>query len=222
VGFKRGGTINYSNNMALYHAESDTLGPYKGDPAPGTPSTFASFQAPVVEFAGGSSTNAAYLAKLALIGGVTKTTSTGLWTTLFGGPSPATSLVARTGDVAPGTPGDTFARLISVAQDVNATVLFTGALNLTVTTTKLNNYGLWARPNGGGTQLVLRTGDSMTTPAGLKTVKSFKVLHAVSGSGGQTRALNAGSPGSAVMLVTFIDHTKGIALVTLPSGIIIF
>ena len=77
--------------------------------------------------------------------------------------------------------------------------------------TATNDNGLWSADGAGALHLMLQEG---TTAIGAKTVKSFAVLKALSGTPGQTHAHNTSA--ELVSKVTFTDGFQAIVHTALP------
>jgi hypothetical protein len=77
-----------------------------------------------------------------------------------------------------------------------------------------NNLGLWAVDSKGLIRELVRTGAQTGTEAGLKTLKSFRLLTATPGSLGATRSFNAA--GSVAIQATYTDQTQALLRFDLP------
>jgi hypothetical protein len=150
-------------------------------------------------------------------GTVTPTTNDGLWWQADGAPL---ALVAREGDEPAcgpvGAKWKSFTSLALPGGDVGP--VFTANLQKGIGiapgpggVTSLNDFGLYALDGAGAVRELVREGQSLLG----KTVKTFNVLKAVSGSAGVTRSFN--NAGSIVVLVTFTDDTTAIVRIDLPT-----
>ena len=118
------------------------------------------------------------------------TNNFGIWTNAGG----ALTLVARKGDVAPGTGGGVFKALSSFTLVDNellvaATLIAptTKAPNAPGGITKANDVGVWRWTSSTGLGLLLREGQTVPSSAGDKVVSVFQMLGTVSGSPGHGR-----------------------------------
>jgi hypothetical protein len=153
--------------------------------------------------------HAAFMAKIAG-SGISPLNDSGIW--LWTGTDIVR--VAQEGDAAPGGDGATWMTLASLALPDGGRPLFTGLLNPSTgipAATKSTDSGLWALDSEGNLQLLVREG---VTTVDDRTVKSFKVLGAISGSPSQTRSHNG--VGKIVYWATFTDGTQGIVKVVAP------
>jgi hypothetical protein len=125
-------------------------------------------------------------------------------------------LVAREGDLAPGTDGARFGAFLSVALPSwrSAGPLFVARLASGPGVTRQNDLGLWTSDESGNLRLVLRTGDALAVQGAEKTVRAFTVLSAVPDSTGQTRSFN--DRHGVAMRVTFTGGTESVVSLLLP------
>jgi|GEM_PF-1145811 len=188
-----------------------------GDTAPGIDGAiFNAFKDPL---------NAPDCADVAFVGtvkggGATTANNDGLW---FQPDFAPLTLIAREGDdaPAPGSPGAKWKSFSSVALAGGETgPLFTAFLQKGAQGTAgpggitgANDFGLYCTDydTGAVTELV-REGQ----PLNGKTVKTFSVLKAASGSAGSSRAFNPQH--RVVLLVTFDDRSTAIVGITLPDN----
>jgi hypothetical protein len=94
-------------------------------------------------------------------------------------------ILAREGQIAPGTTAATFSKFKSllVPQGDDAGVVFLAQLTLGVDgVTSANNDGIWAYTNAGGLHKVVREGDVIDLGDGDETVKKIIAFKAVGGS----------------------------------------
>lgn len=168
---------------------------------------FSKFGLPVVNLAW----DAAFIAKLEG-GGVTGDNDTGMF--LWNADSSQTELAAREGAEPVGATGAQFKQIKSLGLADEGWAYFTASLVQAGAVTKDNDVGLWGTRLGGTTFLLLREGDTMTVDGSAKTVKSFTVLKAASGSPAQRRSFS--NTGHVVVLVKFADGSSAIAKCTMP------
>lgn len=146
--------------------------------------------------------------------GVDDSNLVGLWSEANG----TLSLIARSGDHAPGTPiGVNFAffgYLLSdaIAMNSEGNVAFRGIL-VGDGVTSLNNTGIWAEDPDGGLQLVVRAGDQIElAPGDLRFVSHPGFA---SGSGGQDGVRTGFNDlGQIAFVASFSDGTSGVILAT--------
>ena len=122
------------------------------------------------------------------------------------------ALIAREGGTAPGTGGGVFKKFSSLAAPGGGAgpLLFAKLAAGPGGVTTADDDGLWAVDAGGTLRLLLREG---VTTIGTRTVKSFKILPA---SAGNSRNFN--TAGEIVAVVTFMDTTSAVVVMTLPPG----
>ncbi len=159
-------------------------------------SVFSAFNDPVSNGAATASFIATQLAG--------KLKTTGLWSSSLAGSGPSESRVltqiAALGQPAPETGGGVFAGFVSVAlpEWENAGPLFVATLQTGAHgtagpggVTTATKTGLWGVDYNGNLRLLLRSGSPLPGAAdGSPVVKTFAVLKAVSGSAGQSRAID--------------------------------
>lgn len=184
----------------------------KGAAAPGTDSTFGVFSNSSVSL----SDNDFVVTQASLIGGsALATTDTGIWSGPIGG---SLSLVAREGDVAPGTAGAVFNNMTgnfiqsnSVGQVLFQSNFVTG----TGDATTANDSALYAWDPFGGLTLVAREGDTVQVgPGDIRTITSWG---GVQFTNGDSDSLSFTADGTLTLRVSFADTTSGIMTVRIPE-----
>jgi hypothetical protein len=95
--------------------------------------------------------------------------------------------------------------------------MFTASLTSgTAKVNRGNDVGLWATDSTGKLRLILQEGQQVG-PAPAKSLRSFEILGAVSGSPGQLRAWSAGDPHARIIYrATFTDGSVGILSTAVP------
>lgn len=171
-----------------------------------------SFREPVF----GNKSEYAFIGTLARSKGkVKQSNDTGIWWQPASGPM---QLVAREGAQPPGVPeGARWAKFTSLALPGGQTgPLFVGAMvnQKKVGVTRESDIGLWAVDSTGLLRLLVREGDPVDLGGITKTLRSFTVLSAVSGSPGQVRSFN--QQGEVVYHAYFTDSTQAVVKVRLP------
>ncbi len=170
--------------------------------APGTTdAVFATFSDPVINSAG----NVAFRATLrGGVGDATPGKTIGIWTDTSG----IHAIAARQGDQPGGVMG--VAKFVAFTAltlpDSGGPVFQATIAGLGITAA--NNTGLWVAPPGGGTQLLLRKGDTITVDAAPLKVLAFVVLKPVVFALGAARSVAA--DGGVTILATFSDRTTAI------------
>ncbi len=191
VSFLSGAGANDSTIWKEAGASIDLLA-REGDAAPGTAgATFASLFSPVLL---NDSDNAAFAAAVGGVG-VTNDNNKGIWNE-----GTSLDLVARTGDIAPGTGGATFQNIEQFSFNDFGNTAFRGVLTIGGGVTFDNHTGIWTE--GSALDLVIRAGDILEVNPG-----DFRTLSAVSlaGTGG---ALNNNN--QLAFLGAFTDGSRGI------------
>ena len=119
-------------------------------------------------------------------------------------------LLISVNDTAPGTGGATLASVdhpvVSGATAGNEHVAFIGTLSGAGVTAGTNDKGIWRSDNGGAPVLLLRTGDTMSTSQGSKTVDDIDLP----GSGMDIRPWELpvmDNNGRVLMIITYTDGT---------------
>lgn len=164
---------------------------------------------------GGETNRIAFISKMKpKLGGVTSATDTILFRV---NPAGALGILARKGLPAPNTSGAVFNLFKSFAwtgrgNDGTAFVATLKPKKGVVTAS--NDTGLWAEGSDGELYLALRKGASVQVGGATKTIKSFTMLGAVSGSIGQSHSTNFANGYAALAL--FTDNTRGIVTVWVP------
>lgn len=209
---KKVGGVTAQNANGVFVATSGTINAIarQGDSAPGTTGKFLSFSDPALA---GTST-VAFMAKLAVGGGVTAANAAGIWSNATG----SLQLVAQQGGSVPDVPEAQFSAFTSVALPDDAPahgpVYLAKLANGAGGVTNTNNVGLWSTDAAGVGHLVVRMGDSVAVHSAMKTVKAIHVLGIVAGSPGQPRAL--GATGVLVYSLDFTDRKQAVFATLLP------
>lgn len=189
----------------------------KGMVAPGTSATFARAFEPVIDATG----------DIAFVGTLSHTNSTtindtGLWESING----QLKLMAREGDVAPGTSGALFDDFLNVAPLLNSAgrLAFAAALQLGGDVTSANYGGIWEQDAQGVLRLVVRFGDTIeVAPGDFRTISTLRFTAPASGGeDGRIRAVN--DQGQLLYYAQFTDGTGGLFVATVvpepASGIL--
>ena len=125
-------------------------------------------------------------------------------------------LLANVGALAPG--GGHWAGFTSLVlpDGADSGPIFLGTLNVSKTdgVTAANKLGLWGVDSLGMLRLLLRTGQSLTVDATLKTIKTFTALAAAPGSIGAASGYD--DAGRVSVLATFTDGSQSLVLVQVP------
>lgn len=206
-----GTDVNSFNNNGIWSEGSGTLAlvAREGDHAPGTPSgvifrdssnsstgTLRAFEQPRINDAG----QTAFLANIADSAGAR--IGSGIWLADDGN----LTLVARTGDLAPGMPdGVNFGGVPTYDFQLNNAGQIAFAASFT------GGNGIWATDRSGDLQLVARTGDQLeVVPGDFRTIAQFNFpLFGSTGNGdGRPSAFN--NRGQLAFSVSFTDGTAGI------------
>jgi hypothetical protein len=201
-----GGAITTANKSVVLR--DGFISAQQGSPAPGAdPATFKKFKDPVADF---GNHGLAYDAFMATLNGATATDNTGIWR--YAGSTPTLELVAREGAEPPGAPGTTWKSFTSLSVLGGRGALFTAKLSGS-DVTSTNDAGLWAEDESGTLRLIFREGGDIDG----RTLRSFTVLGAVSGSPGQRRAWRQGAilP-TVIWRAAFTDGTTAIVVTEVP------
>jgi hypothetical protein len=189
--------ITSENDSGIWR--DSTIVAREGNQAPGTATgvVFASFGSPVLNDAG----QVTYFATLSGTG-IGSVNDSGIWRD--------STLVARKGNEAPGTPsGAVFSGFGVPAMNDNGQVAFEGFLRIgDGGVTISNDGGLWIVGTNGDALLVAREGDTL---AG-RTISSLSILANSGGSDGRGRAIN--EFGQLAYRASFTDGAQGIFLFT--------
>ncbi len=195
-------TVTKANDSVLI--ASNQMIAREGSPAPGTTANFAKFNDP----AAGADGQASFTATLAKM---PASKATGLWEVRSGN---TVSLVARTGDPAPGaSSGITVASIKNFAQPAGGLgPIFTGTIKGTGVKAA-TNAALWAVAKTGGTAaLLVRTGNTFVVDGVHNDVlRSFTALHASPSTAGNPRGY---TDESVIFIGTFAAHLE--AIIELP------
>ncbi|MEY2906116.1 MAG: hypothetical protein RLZZ408_587, partial [Verrucomicrobiota bacterium] len=164
--------------------------------------TFQSLSAPLLN----NAKDIAFTGALATGGNVTSSNANGIWTIDSNG---SLTKIFRSGDSAPGVVGATFASFSQLAFPANGGITFaatfaTGSGMVSGT----NNQGVWSVSNSGATELVVRTGNSLSVGGAVKTISSFDFFSASSVTEGVGRTIN--SWGDIILKLNFTDKSSGL------------
>ena len=163
--------------------------------APGGLETFASLGNPVSNNAGQVAFNAT------LTGGIT-----GVWANTNG----FLSLVARSQSQAPDVPfGAVFSQFRRVAlPDQGGAVILADLVIGPGGVTPANSQGIWAVDTFGTLRKIVRTGDTLTIGATLKTIAALSIFSSTLEASAQTASYN--SIGDLIYVATFTDGTQAV------------
>lgn len=195
-------TVTKANDSIL--VASDHIIAREGSPAPDTTANFAKFNDP----AAGADGQASFTATLAK---VPTSKATGLWEVRTGN---VVTLVARTGDTAPGTNnGITLASIKNFAQPASGRgPIFTGTIKGTGVKPATNAVLWGVLKTGGPAVLLVRTGDTFVVDGIHPDVlRSFTALHASPSTAGTPRGY---TDESVIFTGTFAAHLE--AIIELP------
>jgi len=178
-------------------------------PSPGvTDSLFATFSDPVMS--GGGSY--AFWGKMRPgFGGVTLGTAAGLWADTGSG----LGLIARQGQTSvPGVPGTVrFTRFNRLVLPEQGGAMFQAKI-AGQGVSLANNIGVWAHDGVGGTELLLRKGNSVFVNGAERKISGITVFRSVAKLNGQSRHFGADS--TLVCQISCTDGTRAIVLVQQP------
>jgi uncharacterized protein YjbI with pentapeptide repeats len=204
-GFLTGEGVDDSNDEGIWSESSGTLAlvARRGSPAPGTPSgvNFDEFAVrPALCDAGQSAFSATLTGT-----GVTSANSQGIWL----GDDEELTLVARTGNQAPGTPaGVKFSNLGRQTVNSAGQIAFRAGLTGAGVGTA-NNLGIWATDQDGALQLIARTGSQVEIAPGVfRTTSDLGIALDSGNSDGRASAFN--DLGQLVFWVSFTNGTQGV------------
>ena len=181
----------------------------KGEHAAGTPSgvAFNQFEAPVLNSLG----ETAFFATLTG-SGVNSTNNQGLWVDQA---SQGLSLIARAGDIAPGTSGAVFSLFAAPAINSLGQIAFFAGLTGSGVNGN-NDEGLWIERSPGDLQLVVRDGDTIEVSPGIfKTVSGNPQLASAGADDGASTGLS--NNGRLTFELGFSDGTSGVFMITVPE-----
>ena len=165
--------------------------------------TFQSLSSPLLN----NAKDIAFTGALVTGGNVTSSNSNGIWTI---GSNGTLTKIFRRGDIAPGLVGTTFASFSQLAFPANGGIIFAATLATGsggVSTT--NNQGVWAASTAGANpKLIVRTGNSLSVGAAVKTIFSYDFVSASSVTEGVGRTIN--SDGDIILKLNFTDKSTGL------------
>ena len=176
----------------------------RNDPAPGVPG--ASFGAPYATTMQLDDSGRVAFASALVNAGVTTANDTGIWTGMPG----SLVLVAREGDVAPGSGGLTFGNMTGpwMAMNANGQILFANTLSGGI-------GSVWSWDPALGLQAVQLAGDAIEVKPGL--VKNANVVATVAAANGASRPLGFANDGTVALRVGFADFSSAIMTVRIGS-----
>lgn len=203
-----------TNSSGIWTTDADSGVPElvarAGAPAPGTESgvNYRGFALnPIINRAGQTSFRADLTGP-----GVDNSNDHGIWTTAA--TSGTLELVARSGDVAPGTGSeDSYSTYFEepILNGAGQTAFKAGLSGPGIDST--NDHGIWATDEDGQLKLIIREGDLLDVDENpiaedLRTVNSLFVYSGTSNEDGRRSAFN--DRGQLAFLATFTDGTSGI------------
>jgi hypothetical protein len=150
--------------------------------------------------------------------GVDSTNNEGIWAEQFGG----LNLVARVGDLAPGTPaGVQFTDLNQLSLNAAGQVAFTGTVG-GPGITQFNDRGIWAQQPDGTLKLIVREGDVIDVDNGptvdLRTVAVLDAQNFFFESGNEDgRASMFNDSSQLVFAASFFDNSSGVFVSNLAA-----
>jgi uncharacterized protein YjbI with pentapeptide repeats len=211
-GFLTGEGVDDSNDEGIWFESSGTLAlvARRGSPAPGTPIgvNFDEFAVrPALSDAGLSAFSATLTGT-----GVTSANKQGIWL----GDDEDITLVARTGNQAPGTPaGVQFSNLGRQTVNSAGQIAFRAGLTGTGVGTA-NSLGIWATDQDGALQLIARTGSQLEiTPGVFRTTSDLGIALDSGNSDGRASAFN--DFGQLVFWASFTNGTQGVFVSSLVA-----
>jgi formylglycine-generating enzyme required for sulfatase activity len=210
-----GSDVNAFNNNGIWSEGSGALSlvAREGDHAPGTPSgvvfrdasgsslgTLRAFDQPRINNAG----QTAFMAFIADSAGVN--VGSGIWLDDSGN----LTLIARTGDHAPGTPDgvnfSTIGALGSFRFHLNDAGQIAFYINLTD-----GGRGIWATDRNGDLQLIVRTGDQLeVAPGDFRTIAQLNWISPGSTGNSDGRPSSFNSLGQIAFSASFTDSSSGV------------
>lgn len=207
-----GNSVTKRNDSALFAGVGNgelSLALREGQPAPGANgAVFGGFR----EFAVGEPGSFAVLAQVKG-GDVSKSNATGIWWR----DADALKLLARQGEVAPGTGGATFKTLGVLRYAAPSGPLFVARLAIPKRgqpnpgeVSSRSDVGLWAVDSSGALRLVTREGQQV----GNRTISEITVLNVSATSAASLRGFN--NVGTIVYRATFTDNSTAIIKAELP------
>jgi hypothetical protein len=108
-------------------------------------------------------------------------------------------------------PGATFASFSQLAFPANGGIIFAATLttNSVAGVSATNNQGVWtASTAGANPKLIVRTGNSLSVGAAVKTIFSYDLFSASSVTEGVGRTIN--SDGDIILKLNFTDKSTGL------------
>jgi hypothetical protein len=204
--------VKLSNAFAVFTQDSlgaNTLAARINFPSPGVEdSLFGSLSDPVVS--GGGSY--AFWGKMKPgFGGVTIGTSAGLWADTGAG----LGLIARQGQASvPGVPGAVkFTKFTRFVLPDEGGAIFQASL-AGQGISLANNYGVWADDGAGGTEVMLRKGDSIMIQGVQRKISGITVFRTIAKLNGQSRHFDG--DGTLVCQIACTDGMRALVLVEQP------
>jgi len=203
-----GSGVTAANNQAIWRGTVSSLSMVvrSGDAAPGVPlgGVFATLDPPVMSSTG----SLAFLGTLSGTG-VTAANDAGVWSDVSG----SVALVARKGDIAPGTDAN-FEFFFRPQISADGLVIFNAYLS-GPGVDSTNQFGLWALGTDGDMYLIVRTGtpidvnnDPLVTD--LRTPTTIDTIFGASNFGGWNSSLN--DSGQIALRAQFSDGSYAIIL----------
>lgn len=204
-----GNTVAGISDTAIYRGGvgSLTMVARRGDTAPGTGgATWNGFNNRLHNVRG----QVAFQGFLNIVAPVTSANDTGIWTGLPG----SLQLIAREGQVMPGTGGGTAGSMNGAAVYFNdaGQVLF----NTTLSGGTSPGTSLWLWDQAAGLRAIILVGDTVTLPAGVKVVSGYSALE-VSNTDGAGQAFSHN--GTIAARVDFTGGARAIMILKLPNTI---
>ena len=203
-GLVTGSGVNTSNNSGIWSGDAGGLALVArgGSPAPGTSATYGSFRNPVLNDSGQTAFQSSLTG-----GGVTLSNNFGIWSEGSG----SLALVAREGDVAPGTGSAEYSRFDFLVLNDAGQTAFQGVLALGGDVNSSNDRGIWAQNSAGVLELIAREGDLLeVAPGDSRTVSFLAFVGSTSNSDGRRSGFN--NSGELAFLANFTDGSRGIFL----------
>lgn len=217
-----GAAVDSSNNGGIWSEGNGSLAlvARKGDAAPGTTGAqFSGMSSPIINGSG----HVAFTGFLTGTEVDPQTNSMGIWSDRTG----SLELVARMGDVAPGTVGATFFQFDYPAFDGAPAFNSTGQIVFSALLTgeavdSTNDVGLWLSDVDGSLQLVAREGDlfDVNDDPYIEDLRTISFVSMGSVSGGEDGRENAfGDSGEFAYTLGFSDGTDAVILASIFSSV---